>query len=201
MMRRGGTGAGVWWFVFLIQLLPFVFIVFRVFTNTLGAEPAKALVEFLGEVAATWLLFSLSLTPLARFKWLGQLRKYRRMIGLYVFFYACLHVVSYGVFLVDWRNFVEDLYSRQYVVAGAAAFVLLACLAVTSPKAVVRKLGKKWKRLHRLVYVAGAAAILHVWWQSRSDYFEALVFLVIYCCLMMYRYRYFRGLLHKLLVK
>ena len=176
-----------WWFIFIACLAPLPYIVYRLVINNLGAEPAKALVEFLGETSLIVLFVTLAVTPLSKVKVLPSFVKYRRMLGLWVFFYACLHLLSYGVFLVDWRNFIEDLYQRPYVIVGALAFLILLALAVTSPRAAIKKLGKKWKLLHRWVYLATFLVVVHVYWQLRADYFEALVYFVIFLVLMSFR--------------
>lgn len=168
----------VWWSLFVGLFSPAPYIFYLALSNQLGAEPAKALVEFLGEVAFIILILTLSITPLKRLSFLPSFVRYRRMVGLYVFFYALLHVLSYGLFLVDWANFVEDLYKRPYVVAGALGFLILFALAITSLKVVVRKMGKNWKRLHRSIYLSSIAILIHVYWQTRADYLEAILFAV-----------------------
>lgn len=184
-----------WWLIFLAQLVPLVYIVSTAIWGDLGAEPAKALVEYLGETALVFLFVTLSVTPLKRFKFFSWALRFRRMFGLYVFFYACLHLLAYGALLVDWLNFIEDLYKRLYVTMGFAAFLILLALAVTSPKSMVRKLGKKWKSLHRWVYVAVLLVVIHVWWQTRSDYTEAVIYLAIALVLLFERRSYLKSLL------
>lgn len=181
----------IWWFLFVGLLLPAPYIFYMALTNQLGAEPAKALVEFLGETSLTILILTLSVTPLKRLPALPSFLRYRRMLGLYVFFYAVLHVFSYGMFLVDWNNFVEDLYKRPYVIAGAFGFVILFALALTSFKVLVRKMGRNWKRLHRLVYLCAITAIVHVFWQSRADYLETILFAVPVLALLVLRLPFF----------
>lgn len=175
-MMNGSRHLIIWWSLFISLMLPAPYIFSMALTNQLGAEPAKALVEFLGEAALVILILTLSVTPLRKFRALPSFVRYRRMIGLYSFFYAFLHVFSYGAFLVDWSNFVEDLYKRPYVIAGALGFLILVALALTSFKFVIRKMGKSWKRLHRLIYLSAFAALVHVYWQARSDYLEAILF-------------------------
>lgn len=176
-----------WWVVFISAIIPFVWLVYRVVINDLGVEPGKTVLEYLGETAISFLLITLSITPLKKKLGIGVFVRYRRMLGLYCLFYACLHVVSYGLFIVDWYDFFGSLYKRPYVIVGALAFSILIALGVTSPKAMVRKLGKSWKKLHRLVYVAALLVVVHVWWQSRSDFTEPLIYLVIFLVLMLAR--------------
>lgn len=168
----------IWGVLFVSLFLPAPYIFYMALSNQLGAEPAKALVEFLGEVALIILILTLSITPLKRLRFLPSFVRYRRMVGLYVFYYAFLHVFSYGLFLVDWNNFVEDLYKRPYVIAGALGFMILFALAITSFKFLVRKMGKNWRRLHRFIYLSALIILVHVYWQTRSDYLEAILFAV-----------------------
>ncbi len=114
------------------------------------------------------------------------------MLGLFVFFYALLHLSAYALLLVDWQNFVEDLYSRLYVTAGFVAFVILLLLALTSPRVVVRRLGRCWKPLHRMVYLAVFVALIHVFWQVRSDYTEVAFYALIALVLLSFRLSYLK---------
>lgn len=180
-----------WSLIFISALLPLVYILVVAVWGDLGAEPAKAMVEFLGEAALWLLLVTLSVTPLRRFSLLRSLLRYRRMLGLFAFFYASLHLLAYGALLVDWQNFVEDLYKRLYVTMGFLAFVILLALAVTSPKVMVRRLGRRWRPLHRLVYLAALLVLVHVWWQTRSDYGELLLYASVLSALLIARFRYF----------
>lgn len=191
----------LWWLLFVCQLIPVVYIFSLALSNQLGAEPAKGLVEYLGEVSLILLIASLAVTPIKRVSWLPSLLRYRRMTGLYAFFYALVHIASYGVFLVDWQNFIEDLYSRPYVIMGALSFLVLLALALTSPKFMVRRLGRRWKKLHRLVYVAPVLAVVHVAWQVRSDYREALLFGVAVFVVLAFRYAYISEFIRNLFRK
>lgn len=184
-----------WWGFWSALLLPLVYISYAAMTNRLGPEPAKALVEFLGEVALYILFLVLAVLPLSRLALFSWLTRYRRLLGLYAFFYALLHVLAYGGLLVDWQNFIEDLYKRPYVIAGALGFVILFLLAVTSPKLMLRRLGRRWKPLHRLVYIALICVVIHVWWQSRASIAEPLLYAVISLLLLSFRCRYFRALI------
>ncbi len=181
-----------WLLCFSLGFAPLAYIVYLAAQGGLGAEPAKALVEFLGEVAILALMLVLAMSPLRKIKQLSGINRFRRMFGLFVFFYASLHVASYAFLLVDWQNFIEDIYSRLYVMAGFVAFIVLLSLAVTSPKVMVKKLGKRWKSLHRLVYVAVIAAVIHVFWQVRSDYTEAAFYAALALLLLSFRFSYFK---------
>lgn len=176
-----------WWVVFLAAIVPILYLIYRVASNDLGVEPGVTVLEFLGEAAIVFLLLTLAITPIRKFTGLSVLAKYRRMLGLYCLFYASLHVLSYGLFIVDWYDFFGSLYKRPYVVVGAIAFAILLVLGVTSPKIMLRKLGKTWKKIHKAVYVAGLLVVVHVWWQSRSDFGEPFFYLLVYVALMLTR--------------
>lgn len=184
-----------WCLIFLVGLLPLFSLVGIGVWGDLGSEPAKYVVEYLGESALWVLLLTLAVTPLKRFASLSWLLRFRRMIGLYCLFYASLHLLAYGLLLVDWFNFVEDLYQRPYVMVGMLAFVILLLLGITSPKRMLRKLGRRWKSLHRLIYVSVVLVLVHVWWQSRSDYAEVVMFAVFALVLLSFRHAYFKQLL------
>lgn len=186
-----------WCCILLLGLAPLLSLIAIGVWGDLGSEPAKYVVEYLGESALWVLMLTLAVSPLRRFKSLSWLLRYRRMLGLYVLFYACLHLSAYGLLLVDWLNFVEDLYQRPYVMVGALAFVILFVLGVTSPKAMVRRLGRRWKSLHRLVYVALALVLIHVLWQSRSDYTEVFIYSMLSLALLSFRYSYFKQLIFR----
>ena len=186
-----------WLCLFLSSLLPLFYIILAAANNKLGAEPAKALVEFLGETALMFLIATLSISPMQGLKVFNGLVRHRRMLGLYVFFYACLHVFSYGFFLVDWQNLVEDIYKRPYVSMGFMAFIILTALALTSPKFMLKLMGRRWKPLHRLIYIAAVLVLVHVLWQVRSDYSEALIYAFFVLGLLLFRVRYFRSLFSK----
>lgn len=176
-----------WCLFFLASLLPFLYLLVRIVSNDLGVEPGIVVLEHLGTSAIVFLLITLAVSPIKR--WLGVkwLLGYRRMFGLYCLFYAFLHVLSYGLFIVEWHDFVGSLYKRPYVVMGALAFSILIALGITSPKFMVKKMGRRWKSLHRLIYLSAAFIIVHVWWQSRSDFLEAFLYLMVFFLLMLAR--------------
>ncbi|TNC79832.1 MAG: sulfoxide reductase heme-binding subunit YedZ [Oleiphilus sp.] len=194
-MRGFYKSAFAWCLVFFSCLLPLSYIIVRALWGDLGAEPAKVVVEFLGETALILLFCVLSLSPSRKVEVLSGLNRFRRMLGLYVFFYALLHLLAYATLLVDWQNFLEDLYQRLYVTVGFAAFLILLVLSITSPKAMVKKLGRKWKSVHRMVYLALALVLVHVLWQTRSDYGEVVIYALMAFVLLSFRSSYFKSLL------
>lgn len=160
--------------------------------SRLGADPGKAVVLYLGDWSLRLLLLSLAVTPLTRrlgWRWLPRVR---RMVGLFAFFTVCAHLLAYLGFLAgfDWPRVREDLFERSYIVAGFAALLLLVPLAATSTLGWQRRLGRHWKRLHRLVYAAGALGLLHVFWLTKDGYAEPVLMLAIYLLLLAERLAY-----------
>ena len=177
----------VWWIIFLASLGPLATAFWRAFTGDLGADPGKELVEFLGITALVFLLITLSLTPLKMITKSAQVIRFRRMLGLYCFFYALLHVTGYLLFLANWADFLEDILKRPYITLGFLAFVVLTILAFTSPKAMVRRLARNWKKLHRLIYIAAVLVIIHFLWQAKADITEPVVYGLVTAVLLLFR--------------
>lgn len=162
--------------VFLLALIPLAQLLTLAGTGGLGPDPGQLVTEALGMAALQLLLVTLAMTPLKRWTgWTGWLRV-RRMLGLFVFFYAVLHVVAFLQFIAGWQDLWVTFTGRPYIIAGLLSFVLLALLAGTSTRAAVRRLGKRWKTLHQWVYVAAVAAWVHYLWQARSDITEMVVY-------------------------
>ncbi len=169
---------------FLLSLLPLVWICYQIWLlqsgsgHDLGADPGKAIVLFFGEWAISFLVLTLALTPLRTLLQETWPVRVRRMLGLFMFFYASLHLASYAVFLLelDVGNIARDLAKRPYISVGFAGWLLLLPLALTSTNAMVRRLGRRWRSLHRLVYVVAVLAVLHVFWLAKSSYFDAFLY-------------------------
>lgn len=169
--------------VFIASLLPFVRLVWLGMQDGLGANPVEFVTRSTGTWALVFLCLSLSITPLRRLSGEAHWMRLRRMLGLYCFFYALLHVCLW--FWVEhafdvgamWR----DVLKRPFVTAGFVAFALLVPLAATSSKAAIRRLGANWRRLHRTVYVIALAAVLHYWWHKagKHDYAPVVPYLVV----------------------
>lgn len=160
------------------SLLPFAWITYRAITQQLGADPAKTIVLFTGEWTLYFLFMTLSVTPLVRLAKWRWLMTHRRMLGLFALFYALCHLAAYLVFILglDFSRFAAELVKRPYITAGFPAVLILIALGVTSTKAMMRRLGKRWQPLHRLAYLALLLGWVHVFWQIRSSYFEAAVY-------------------------
>lgn len=178
-----------WWLMLLAGLIPLLVLAYDAATDQLGANPIQALHIRLGDFALRFLCLSLLLTPLKQVcNWRWALR-YRRMIGLYAFFYASLHVLVYlGLdHGFRWRQILLDIRESPYVIAGLVAFVCLLPLAITSTQAWQKRLGRDWKRLHRLVYLAAIAAVIHYFWMLKGNLIEPLFYALIIGILLAFR--------------
>jgi sulfoxide reductase heme-binding subunit YedZ len=175
--------------IFLLCLLPLCLLTVRAINNDLGANPVEALTHDTGDWALRFLLLSLAVTPLRLLTGRAWLIRYRRMLGLFAFFYALLHFTIY--LWIDqsflWSEIAADILKRPYITIGFAAFLILLPLAATSTKGMVRRLGKRWASLHRLVYAAALLGILHFIWLTRADYREPGLYLAIFLLLMLLR--------------
>ena len=178
--------------VFGLALTPFLLIVQGVVTDALGPDPAEALMHRTGEWAMRLLVLVLAARPLAQWGW-PRLFLYRRMLGLFVFFYVSLHLLVFAQVYIGWRGdiLLEELVERPYVMVGFAAWLLLLPLAVTSTHAMRRRLGKRWKQLHRAIYAIALLATLHLLWLSRSDIGDAVVYGVLFALLLGWRVRHY----------
>jgi sulfoxide reductase heme-binding subunit YedZ len=157
--------------VFAAALVPAAALVYGFFTDDLTANPIDYITDTTGTSALTLLILSLTVTPLRRITGWNELIKLRRMLGLYAFFYACLHLLTWSVldWFFDFASMGEDILERPFITIGMTTFLLLLPLAVTSTARMIRRLGKRWQRLHRLVYVAAVTAIIHFWWIVKAD--------------------------------
>jgi len=181
--------------VFILALVPFAILLLRIYRNDLGPDPAQELSIETGEWTLRFLLITLAMTPLRQITNQAVFVRHRRMLGLFALFYASVHFLSWMAFLLAFRFFaiMEELIERPYITLGFSAYLILIALGATSPKAVARKLGKNWKRLHRLVYIAAVLGVVHLLWILRSDISEALFYGSILAFLLGYRFvHYFR---------
>ena len=172
----------------LVYLLYLVWSYVQGDTAVLGADPGKEIVHFLGQSALILLLVTLSVTPV-QILFKVKVFPFRRMLGLFSFFYAVLHLSAYCVFLLE-LNFLDiwaDVIKRPYITVGALALVGMLLLAVTSTRAMQRRLRHNWKRLHQLVYPVAILAIIHFIWQTRSDFTEPLMYSAALTLLLSFR--------------
>ena len=175
--------------IFFMALIPFIWLLLKVFQNDLGPDPAQALSIETGEWALRFLLLTLAITPFRQIFRVAEIARLRRMIGLFAFFYASIHFLSWMAFILAfrWLAIAEELVERPYITVGFLAYVILFLLCVTSTNSMVRRLGKNWKRLHKFVYAASILAIVHLLWILRTDVTEAVIYGVLLAILLGYR--------------
>ena len=178
--------------VFGLCLLPLVILVletFGVFGWSLGANPIEALIHSLGKWGLKFLLITLAVTPLRKLTGWTWLVRFRRMLGLFAFFYVLLHFLAYAGLdqRFDLVVIFEDIAERPYITIGVMALLLLVPLAVTSTNGMMRRLGRRWKKLHRLIYVIGILGVWHFYWQVKLDTLEALIYAGILTALLAFR--------------
>ncbi len=177
--------------VFILLLLPALYYFYAVYLalngeNILGPDPAQALALTTGEWSIRILVAALAITPLRYLLNLPKLWNYRRMVGLFALFYVCLHLLVFLMFLLQWQwaDIGREIAERPYITVGFTAFILLLPLGFTSFQAAQRKMGRNWKKLHRLVYVINILAVLHIIWVVRSSYFDAVLYgSLVFTCL------------------
>ena len=174
---------------FIVCLIPLGQLLYYAWTENLTANPIEFITRFTGSWALIFLLVSLSVTPLRKISGWNGLIKYRRMLGLFAFFYAVLHFATFMVLdhFFDFQAIAKDVLKRPYVTAGFTAFVLMIPLAITSTAGMVRRLGKRWQQLHRLVYVAAIAAVIHFYWLVKADIRRPVQYGVVLGLLLGYR--------------
>ncbi|VAW50346.1 Protein-methionine-sulfoxide reductase heme-binding subunit MsrQ [hydrothermal vent metagenome] len=180
--------------LFLLCLLPFILLLADVINNKLGTNPVETLTHETGLWALRFLLISLTITPLRKISKINELIKFRRMLGLFAFFYACLHFITYVWFdqFFDWREILIDIPKRPFITIGFVSFILLLPLAITSTNNMQRRLKKKWRILHRLVYVIPVLVVIHFIWSLKADYTEPFFYALVFSLLMFIRFFYYR---------
>ena len=189
--------------VFVLCLLPLSSIVWRIFYGDLGSDPIETITFATGDWTLRFLLITLAVTPFRQWFGLSALLRFRRMLGLYVFFYACCHFLIWFILdhALSFGDMVEDIIDRPYITFGFSALMLLIPLAVTSNNVMVRKLGKSWKKLHRLVYAIIILGVLHYLWLTKADYLEPGIYALIAGVLLFQRLNYKKWQAFKFLVR
>lgn len=164
-----------------LALLPLALLVRGVVLDSLGADPVAEITHATGTWALRLLLLGLALTPLRRLSGQAWPIRFRRLVGLYAFFYACLHLATWLVLDLGgfWTQVFDDLVKRPYIMLGFAAWLCLLPLAITSTRGWMRRLGRRWGQLHTLVYAAGVLAVAHYIWLVKADLREPLVYAAI----------------------
>lgn len=185
--------------VFVLASLPFVWLVFAAFADRLGANPAEALIRSLGDWTLRFLVLVLAITPLRVSLGWPALLRLRRMVGLFVFFYACMHLLAYAWFDMEFDvvGIAADVAKRPFILVGFLSWLLLLPLAATSFNRAIRALGaRRWQMLHRAVYVIAGLAVLHFFWMraGKNDFAEVAVYATILGSLLAWRlWRRLRG--------
>jgi len=176
--------------VFLAALIPLAKLAWLGFHNGLGANPIEKITRTTGYWTLTFLMITLAATPLRSVSGWSWPIRWRRMLGLFAFFYASLHFLTYLVVdqFFDWTAIVKDIAKRPYITVGFPAFIMLIPLAVTSTNKMVQRLGgRRWKNLHKLIYVIGIAGVVHFWWLVKKDITEPVQFAVVLAVLLGFR--------------
>jgi sulfoxide reductase heme-binding subunit YedZ len=175
--------------VFILCLVPLAGLVFIVLTGRTSANPAEDILLTTGIWALRFLLATLTITPLRRLTGWNVLIQYRRMLGLFTFFYATVHLASYIAFdrFFAFGEILADIAKRPFITAGMAAFVLMLPLAVTSTKGWIRRLGRRWQMLHRIIYVCAMAGCLHFIWKVKVVIGEPVYYAVFLALLLAFR--------------
>ena len=179
----------LWLLITLACFLPLLGISVDIASNNLGADPIQALHIRLGDWSLRFLWLTLAITPLQTLTKWRKMADYRQMLGLIAFFYASLHVIVYV--LVDqgleWNLIAVDIIESPYIWLGVLAYIIVFSLAITSPKFAKKRLGKNWKKLHRLIYIAAIAVIIHYYWQLKGNMADPLFYLILVFLLLGFR--------------
>ena len=175
--------------IWLGAFMPVSRLIYLGFADGLGANPVEFIERSTGTWALVFLLLSLGITPLRSLTQQAWLIAVRRLLGLWMFAYACLHVTTYLWldYQFDWADIVKDIVKHPYVLVGAAALLLTLPLAATSNQRAIKALKQRWKSLHKLVYVIGVLALLHFWWLVKKDVTEPVIYSLVFALLIMLR--------------
>ncbi len=175
--------------VFIICLLPFAMLIFGAVNNTLGPNPVETMIRTLGDWGIYFLLIGLSISPARKLFNLSWLIRYRRMLGLFAFFYVCMHFLSYIWFdqFFNIEEIIKDIIKRPFITIGFICFLMLIPLAATSTNGMMKRLKKNWGRIHKLVYPISILALLHYFMMIKADYLIPVILLIILSLLLGYR--------------
>jgi sulfoxide reductase heme-binding subunit YedZ len=183
--RRRAAKAAIW----VSALTPAAWLVWRAIHGELGANPIEEVLHRTGWWGLVMLTSTLAITPVRRLTSWHSIVRYRRLVGLFAFFYLTLHFSTYLVLdqWFAWEYILEDIAERPFVTVGFAAWLLLLTLAATSTRGWIRRLGVRWQRLHRLIYFASALGVLHFYWKVKADTREPLIFAAVIGLLLLAR--------------
>ena len=177
--------------VFILSLWPLAAISLNIYFDELGPEPIKKIMHHFGEWTLIFICLTLAMSPLKRFTHFSFWTKFRRMLGLYVFFYATLHLLVYvGLdYRFDWDPILNDVLKKKYIFIGFSAWLLLIPLAATSSQKMIKLLKHNWKKIHKLIYVIAVFGSLHYIWLSKTIFFKPLIYSLIILVLLALRIR------------
>ena len=178
--------------VFLLSTIPFIIITYKIFLNKLGPEPIKEITHHTGEWTLLFLIFTLAISPLKQITNMNIWISVRRMLGLFAFFYASLHMLTYvGLdYRFDMNEISKDILTKRFIFVGFAAWLLLVPLALTSSKKMMSVLKQYWKKLHRLIYLIALLGVTHFIWLVKKDVTEPLIYLLIILFLLAFRVKF-----------
>ena len=178
--------------IFILSLMPIFFIIYQIINNQLGPEPIKDITHHTGKWTLYFIVMTLSITPLKKITKLNIWINYRRMFGLFIFFYASVHLMTYvGLdYRFDLASIGDDIIKKKYIFIGFLAWLLLIPLAVTSNLRMMKILKEKWKKLHRLIYLISLFGVIHYLWLVKRDLTEPLIFLAIILTLLITRLKF-----------
>jgi sulfoxide reductase heme-binding subunit YedZ len=187
--------------LFVTSCLPVLVLIYFGLTDQLTANPIEYITHYSGDWTIYFLLITLSITPLRIITRNNSLVRYRRMLGLFAFFYACLHFLTYFILdqFFDFTMILEDIMERPYITVGFSAFVLLIPLAVTSNRRMVLWLGNRWQKLHYLVYLITGLGILHYYWLVKADTRLPITYGIIFTILMILRLNWVKNVTKSLI--
>ena len=180
--------------IFFFSLIPFIIIVYKTLFNELGPEPVKEITHHTGEWTLIFIVLTLTMTPLKIITNLSIWISFRRMLGLFVFFYATLHMLTYVVidYRLDFNSISKDILTKKFIFVGFTAWLLLLPLVLTSSKKAVIFLKDKWKKLHKLIYIIAILGVVHFIWLVKKDLTEPLIYAVIILILLLFRFKFRR---------
>ena len=175
--------------IFVLCTIPFLFIFYKILFSKLGPEPVKEITHFTGEWTLIFICLTLSMSPLKRFTNLSIWISFIRMLGLFIFFYATLHLLTYiGLdYRFDWSPIFDDVIKKKYVFIGFAAWLLMVPLAITSSQKMIKLLRNNWKKIHRLIYVIAIFGSFHYILLSKTLFFKPLIYFIIIVVLLLLR--------------
>ena len=189
--------------IHLAAFMPLMNLYYLAFIDQLGADPVEQVINFTGIGAFNLLLITLTVSPLAKKFKQGYLLQVRRLLGLYAFSYAFMHVLNFLAFDLQfaWRLFFEEVIKRPYITVGMVAFILVATLAITSVNRLKRKMGKSWQSLHNVSYLIVVLVSIHFYWSVKSELISPLFYMVLTLTLLAFRFKKIKALLLSIFTK